>query len=209
MPKMPRLEEWKKEFKAHRKVILVSLVFLAIALFLNNEAGEYVNRAGNATATDAILDNLPSVNLSFLFVYGFAFVILALFLHPILFHMNEFHIVISQFSLLVMIRSFFITLTHLKVPAGAITVSLPYFYRLFFFQNDLFFSGHTAIPFLGFLLFRKEKIGIFFLIATIVLAATVLFMHLHYSIDVFAAIFIAYGSYKLGNRLFRHVNSNN
>jgi len=120
---------------------------------------------------------------------------------------HELHIAISQFSLLVMIRSFFVSLTHLKAPVGAIIATeAPRLYALLDFQNALFFSGHTAIPFLGFLLFKKEKIGKFFLIATIVMALVVLFMHVHYSIDVFAALFITYGTYKVGEWLFKKVN---
>ena len=92
------------------------------------------------------------------------------------------------------------------MPAGALVYTAPAWFTVLDFKNALFFSGHTAVPFLGFLLFRKEKIGIFFLIATIVMALTVLFMHVHYSIDVFAALFITWGSYGIGEWLFRKIN---
>jgi hypothetical protein len=38
--------------------------------------------------------------------------------------------------------------------------------------------------------------------ASIVLAITVLLMHVHYSIDVASAYFITYGVYKVGDQLF-------
>ena len=38
------------------------------------------------------------------------------------------------------------------------------------------------------------------------MAATVLFMHVHYSIDVFAAFFIAYGVYAFSDKVFNHLN---
>jgi membrane-associated phospholipid phosphatase len=108
---------------------------------------------------------------------------------------------------LVMVRSFFITLTHLKIPADAIIVEFPKIYDFVAFNNDLFFSGHTAIAFLGFLLFIKQKtLRIFFLISTVVMAITVLFMHVHYSIDVFASLFITYGSYKIGEMFFKEID---
>jgi membrane-associated phospholipid phosphatase len=110
--------------------------------------------------------------------------------------------------LLVLIRSFFISLTHLGIPADAILPSGPHLWSMIIFKNDLFFSGHTALPFLGFLIFRKEKIRAFFLVMTVILAATVLLMHVHYSIDVFAAFFIAYGSYKFGNIIFKKIDRN-
>ena len=203
-----RLEGWKQEFKNHKNLILISIIFLIIANALNYLAGIYVEKKECAAVSDLILDNIPSVDLGFLFVYGFSFIIILIFIYPLFYKVKELHIAISQFSLLVMIRSFFVSLTHLKMPVGAILATdAPKLYALLDFQNALFFSGHTAIPFLGFLLFRKEKIGKFFLIATVVMALTVLFMHVHYSIDVFAALFIAYGSYKIGNWLFRRFNN--
>ena len=200
-------KEWKTELKAHKNLILLSFIFLAISLILEYIAGRYVDKYGTANVSDLILDHLPAINLSFLFICGYALVIAALLLYPFLFNVKKFHIVISQFSLLILIRSFFMSLTHLKAPADAIIPKLPYIYNLLVFNNDLFFSAHTAIPFLGFLLFRKQKIGIFFLIASFVLAATVLFMHVHYSIDVFAAFCITFCSYKLGSWFFRKVDN--
>lgn len=198
--------DWKFEFKEHKRLIVLSLIFLAGALILNSVVGNYADRVGNAAASDLILDHIGPADLTYLFVYGYGLVILLLFAYPLLFKVREFHIVISQFSLLILLRSFFISLTHLKVPVDAISVSFSHLSNLLIFRNDLFFSAHTAIPFLGFLLFRKSKIGIFFLIMTFVLAATVLLMHIHYSIDVFAAFFITYGSYKIGEWLFRKIN---
>ncbi len=199
---MNNLKEWRAEFSNHRNLILLSLLFLGIALVLNYIAGTYVDGTGTTVATDIILDHTIIINLSFLFIYGIGFVITVLFLYPLFFNVKETHIVISQFSLLVLIRSFFVSLTHLRAPADAIIMSSSSVYDVFFFNNDLFFSAHTAIPFLGYLLFRKEKVALFFLCSTVILAMTVLLMHVHYSIDVFAAIFIAYGSYRLGNWLF-------
>ena len=82
---------------------------------------------------------------------------------------------------------------------------MPKAYDFLIFNNDLFFSGHVAIAFLGFLLFQEKKLKIFFLIATIVMALTVLFMHVHYSIDVFAALFITYSTHEFGKRLFKKI----
>lgn len=187
--------------------ILMSLAFLAIALTLNNIAGKYVDRVGNAVSTDIILDNIPVVDLSTVYVYGYALVIAILFLYPVLFERKCFHVVVTQLSLLICIRSFFITLTHLKPPANAIMIHFPSVFPMFVFSNDMFFSGHTALPFLGYLLFKRRRIRVFFLLATITLALTVFFMHDHYSIDVFAAFFITYGSYKLGNLFFEKLDN--
>ena len=201
---MNLFQSWKKEIYKNKKVIFFSILFLILANFLYQIAGDYVDETNAVQASDIILDNIPTVNLSFLFVYGSILIIAILVLYSLFFRVKKFHIVLSQLSLLIMIRSFFITLTHLKVPENAVTLTLPKFYNLIIFNNDLFFSGHTAVAFLGFLIFRKEKIiGTFFLIATFVMMITVLLMHVHYSIDVFAALFITYGSFKIGEWMFK------
>jgi hypothetical protein len=202
-----RLNEWKSEIKEHKRLILLAILFLAIASILNYLAGTYVDKKIPVAVSDIILDHIPSIDLGFIFVWGYILIIVVEFLYPLFFKVNKLHIVLSQFSLLVLIRSFFISLTHLGLPADAIIYETPKFFAFLDFKNALFFSGHTAIPFLGFLMFRKEKIGIFFLIATLIMMTTVLFMHVHYSIDVFAALFITYCSFKIGEWIFKKVNN--
>ncbi len=69
--------------------------------------------------------------------------------------------------------------------------------------RDLFFSGHTATSFLLFLELRNTKWGWMFLAGSFCLGTCVLLQHVHYSIDVFAAPFFAYTSYKLSCVLVR------
>jgi hypothetical protein len=99
---------------------------------------------------------------------------------------------------MVMIRSIFLCFTHLKAPSTAIAINFAWPFSIISFQNDLFFSGHVAIMFLGFLMF-EGKIKYLFLALSIIMAFVVLTMHIHYSIDVFSAFFITYGSYKIGD----------
>ena len=194
---------WVKEINSHKKFIVLSLVFLIIALVLNYAAGSYASKKATESVSDLILDNIPAVNLTPLFVYGPILIIGILFAYPLFFRVKDLSKTIIQFSFLVLVRSFFITLTHLKIPANAVTLDLPNSFRWITFQNDLFFSGHTAFAFLGFLIYKNhdKKLAIFFLLSTIVMAITVLLMHVHYSIDVFAALFITYGCYHIIERL--------
>lgn len=199
---------WKEEIYEHRKLILLSLIFLLVAVGINILCGRYTDKVGSAAVSDLILDHLPPMDfISPIFTYGYVVFIFVLFLYPLFFKVKELHMVISQFSLLFLIRSLFIILTHLKAPAGMVITGWNLSSNPLVFTNDLFFSGHAAMPFLGYLIFRKEKIGIFFLIATIILSFTALAMHMHYSIDVFAAFFIAYGSYKFGEWFFKKFNN--
>jgi hypothetical protein len=197
---------WKSEILHHKYLILISLFLLIIATLLDYISGNYVQRVTTAVAPALILDHIRPVDLTFVFVYFYGLVFFLLFFYPIIFRVKEIHVVISQFSLLVAIRGIFMCFTHLKAPVDAIAVNFPWIASHLSFQNDLFFSGHTAIPFLGFLLFKDEKIRYFFLASSIILGVTVLLMHIHYSIDVFSAFFITYGSYKIGEWAFTKIN---
>lgn len=190
-------DNWKIELSEHKYLILLSLVFLVFANIINVYAGNYVDSKDAIPVKDIILDNIPTINLEWIFSYGMIIFLSILLCYVLFLKVKQFHIVAFSFSTLILVRSFFITLTHIGKPSdAAIMTSLPGIYQALNFHNDLFFSGHAALPFMAFLLFRKEKIGPFFLFMTIVLSLTVLIMHLHYSIDVFAAFFITYAIYK-------------
>jgi len=63
--------------------------------------------------------------------------------------------------------------------------------------NDLFFSGHTAMMFLLVLAATSPRLRWFFLAGFIFIGASVVVQHVHYSGDVFAAPFFAWGSWQL------------
>lgn len=205
MVKMNWFSEWKKELGNHKYLIFYSLLFLIIALILSYYAGKYVQNLPGVQASDLILDNIPVFDLDLIFIYGAVFIITVFFIYPLFFKVHDLHKVISQFSLLVMIRSAFICFTHLQLPINALTFKVPTLLPFLTFENDLFFSGHTAIPFLGFLLF-KGKIRYFFLVSSFIMGVVVLLMHVHYTIDVFSAFFITFGSFKIGEWLFTRVD---
>jgi hypothetical protein len=191
--------DWIREFLLHWYLIGISLALVVVATYLDYYSGVYVSSTGGVDVPDLILDHVHPVNLEPVFIYGYLGIILALFSYPLVFHIRMLHSVIAQFSLLVMLRSVFMIFTHLETPPDAIAVHFPWIFAKLSFENDMFFSGHTAIPFLGFLLFRSSPIGYLFLLGSLVMGTTVLAMHLHYSIDVFSAFFITYCSYRMGN----------
>jgi hypothetical protein len=190
--------DWRHEFIEYRYLIMLSLVIVAGATFLDYYSGVYVStKTKVAHVPDLILDHIGPIDLSFFCVYGYLTLCFVLFLYPFLLHIRTLHMVVSQFSFLVMLRAVFVLLTHLQTPLDGINVDFPWIFKGISFQNDMFFSGHTAIPFLGFLLF-EGKIRYFFLAGSLFMGTVVLLMHLHYSIDVFSAFFITYCCYKVG-----------
>jgi len=191
-------EDWLRELFEYKYLILMSLIIVVISAFVDYFSGIYVSKAKVAYVPDLILDHIGPFDVSFFYIYGYLTLCFTLFLYPLLFHIRTLHVVISQFSFLVMLRALFILFTHLQTPPDAIPLTFPWIFKTLSFQNDMFFSGHTAIPFLGFFLF-KGKIRYFFFFGSIFMGIVVLLTHGHYSIDVFSAFFITYCCYKMGN----------
>ena len=190
----------------HKEVALsiISAGFLfLISLVINYLAGTYATiRAGNPVS-DIILDNIPTFDVDGIFIYGiitfFIFVSGLVFWKP-----RNAPFILKSMSLFIIIRSIFISLTHIGPQAEAITISPNSIANLFTFTGDLFFSGHTGLPFLMALTFWKNKyLRAIFLFFSIILGTVTLLGHLHYSIDVFAAFFITYGIYDLSLILFK------
>ncbi len=96
-----------------------------------------------------------------------------------------------------------ISLVPLEPPSGLIPLKDPIssiFYggTQVFIKKDLFYSGHTSIQFLIFLCLKNRTEKIVSLLATVSIACFVLIQHIHYTIDVIAAIAFTYVIYRIG-----------
>lgn len=204
-----RWRELLKERK-FRISFVAGLALLLIAGFIDYEAAFYTEKIPVAAVGDVILDIIPTVNLSFLYTFGIFVTAFVIALYPILFKPELAPFTAKTVAAFILLRAFFITLTHLGVPEGYFR--FPEFeseppYLRFFYTNDLFFSGHTGFPYLGALLFWENKLLRFLLLGMSgAQAITVLFMHLHYSIDVFSAYFITYTIYVVSDKIFNELN---
>ncbi len=181
----------------------VALMFFGTSLVINFYTGEYASDRASNPVTDLILSNIPVFNLGGIFVYGAVilavFVLLLLLIHP---RMIPF--TIKSVALFVLTRSLFISLTHIAPFPEQAVLHSNLLERLSF-EGDLFFSGHTGLPFLLSLIFwQKTILRIFFILCSIFFGAVVLLAHLHYSIDVLAAFFITFSIYRLAELAFPH-----
>lgn len=188
--------------KRYLASIAVGIFLLAASLIVNYFAGNYATRSASNSVTDLLLDNLPVFDVDGFFVYG----VIALFIFIgvlVLFKPERLPFVVKSIALFVFIRSIFVTFTHLGPVSDGILLAPDNPIRWFTFGGDLFFSGHTGLPFLMALIFWDEKLlRYLFLAASLVFGGVVLLGHLHYSIDVFAAFFIAYGINDLAKKFF-------
>lgn len=205
---------WQELIKDKKfQISLISGILLMIlAFFANLTASYYVDSLATYPAGDLILDNIPTYNLNFLYTTGLYILLGIVILYPILFNPAIAPFTLKTFAAFIIIRSIFISLTHLGVPEGFLQLELNWqnqnqdsFFKLFHL-NDLFFSGHTGMPFLGFLIFKDKLIKYFLLFGSFLMGATVLLMHVHYSIDVFSAFFITYSIYIVSDRIFNNLN---
>lgn len=110
---------------------------------------------------------------------------------------------LKSVALFIVIRSIFVIMTHLGPFSDQIAINPNDWIGALTSRNDLFFSGHTGLPFLFALAFWESKhLRLFFLFSSVVAAVSVILGHLHYSIDVFAAFFITYGIFHIAQKLF-------
>ncbi len=173
---------------------------LAAAFVANYFAGRYVDRVGSrfpSLSGDFLLWLLPRVDLTFIFIWGFAAFIVFAMACAWKYERDRLDYICWMYAHLIGARAFFLILTPMGLPEGAFEVQgsalFDFIGRYLTFKNDLFFSAHTAMPFLGFLIYRTPWVrGVFFSLS-LILAGTVLLSRLHYSIDVAGAYFITMG----------------
>lgn len=186
-----------------------SLCGLLAALALNHKLGRLASAQGELAhpSPDLLLSVLPRVDLRFVFVYGFAAFLVWLIAAALWRERHHLAHIAWLYALLIAVRSLFIVLTPMRTPADALWVAGdPLFDVLgkhLTFKHDLFFSSHTALPFLAYLIFRDRWARWSFLAISLLMAFTVLATRLHYSIDVLAAFFITYALYRWERRWLR------
>lgn len=173
--------------------------------FANEYAFAYLARPTSASVGDLILDNVPVADLSFIIIEVALISIVA----GTLFVLSRPRYVlfsVKALALFIIIRALFISLTHVGFYPSHLEPGLGFFDSIYFylnFQLGFFFSGHTGLPFLMALIFWHERsTRIVFLCMSFVFGVAVLLAHIHYSIDVLAAPFMAYGIFKIAHYLF-------
>lgn len=206
------IHRWKEllKEKKFRMSLIAGMGVLLLAYFVNFKAALYTNSIPVLSVGDLILDNTPTVNLSFMYTFGIFFTVFMVIIYPLIFKPELVPFAAKTVGMFIITRAFFISLTHLGAPIDYFMLpqleDQPGVFKLFY-MNDLFFSGHTGFPFLAALLFWENKtIRVFFVLMSIAQAITVLLMHVHYSIDVFSAYFITYTIYVVSDKIFNNLN---
>jgi len=182
--------------------IITGLIYLSFSFGVNFYASKYANSSMSNYVSDIVLSNIPVFDVDGIYIYGpiifWTFVFFLTLSKP-----QTIPFIIKSIAVFVFVRSIFISITHIGIFPSHLVIDAPQIFTFFTYYGDLFFSGHTGLPFLMALIFWDNKpLRIFFISSSIFFGCIVLMGHLHYSIDVLGAFFITYSIYKLSEKLF-------
>lgn len=181
----------------------LAILLLALSLWINFHAGMYATSRSSNFVTDIVLSNIPVFHLEFLFVYGsiffWAFVALLCLARP-----RVIPFTLKSIALFVVVRAVFISITHIGPFPTHMEIGATSIVSDFTFGGDLFFSGHTGLPFLMALIFWQNRfLRIAFVFTSVAFGVIVLLAHLHYSIDVLGAFFITHTIFHIAQIIFK------
>ncbi|OGN28153.1 MAG: hypothetical protein A3A33_02250 [Candidatus Yanofskybacteria bacterium RIFCSPLOWO2_01_FULL_49_25] len=183
--------------------VLIGIFLLFVSFVINFYAGIYATISASNAVTDLILNNIRVFNVGIFFHHG-PFVFWAIVVILCIREPKYIPFILKSVATLLIIRSIFISLTHIGQFPTQISPTDSEIFRFFSFGGDLFFSAHTAFPFLLALEFWGHRyMRYIFLLASIGFGAVVLMAHVHYSIDVLSAFFITYSVFSLCRYLFK------
>lgn len=196
---------WSSAWKRPR--FRLATVLSAFALLVNLIAlpsfFQFVEQRPGVTLDDPVLRVLPPRDFSqiiFFLIYLSLFYVIA----RSVFSPAVFVRFISSYALVILIRVATLSVVPLDPPVGLIPMPdplTPIFSGSQALTRDLFFSGHTSTAFLVYLSLtgKAEKMAALAIVA--VLALLLLFQHIHYTIDVIAAIPFAYLCYGISKKI--------
>lgn len=183
-------------------VVLLAFILISLTNFLN-----FVQERPGVVFTDPVLSLFNPVDLTWL---TFGLIYISLVTAIISFSLQPVKLVFAfqLYVLMVTVRIIGMYLLPLEPPATLIVLNDPFvlFGTGQTLTKDLFFSGHTATLFILFLVEEKKILRSVFLICTVVVAITVLIQHVHYTIDVFAAVFFTYTCYVVLKKIKLYLN---
>ena len=192
--------------RAYLRSLSEAAAFLAASTIAIFAAVTYATVHASNHVTDFVLSRVGPFNVRFLFIYG-TFTAFAITVGLLGWRPNRLPFALKAMALFLLVRAVFVALTHMAPSPIDPQKPAPIFNSIFY-GGDLFFSGHTGLPFLAALAFwHIPQWRMFYLVLTGFFGAIVLLGHYHYSIDVLAALFITHGVFQISCWLFGRDNA--
>ncbi len=195
------LAAWRAAIRDRSFLIeaVVTIVVLVVGLASFTRFLAFVEARPGVNFIDPILDRFAPVDLSGV-TFGLIYIALLAALAFLAREPRRLLMALQAYTVMLLFRTIAMYTLPLEPPATMIplvdpivgsagAVDLP--------TKDLFFSGHTSTMFLLALSARRRWQRWIFLAATVGVAACVLAQHVHYTVDVFVAPFVAYASWRL------------
>lgn len=196
---------WQKAWRSKPfriKLIVGWILYISVLLYLPYFFAMIQMKQG-VLLDDHLLAFLPSINMSAV-IFGFIYLTVIYTIYrsaksPYLFLLYLWSTLLISLSRI--LTNYYIPL---EPPLGLVSLVDPIllpFYGPNGITKDLFYSGHTASVFLTFLILRGRGEKQVALVATIVVAISLLLQHIHYTIDVVAAPFFVYLFFIIAKRI--------
>ena len=196
---------WKSFLGNKRRGIefSITLILLTVLMLSFSQFLQFIEQREGVSLPDPLLKTFNPIDLTWL-TFTLIYLSLLLFLISVRKDPYKLLMALQAYGLMVIFRIFAMYLTPLEAPGTLLLLDDP-FVQLFgkgeILTKDLFFSGHTGTLFLLFLLAKDKIFKIIFLISAGTVGTAVLLQHVHYSIDVFIAPFVAYSAFKIVTNL--------
>lgn len=199
---------WRSAIRQRPFIIETGLtvLLLVLSLYICTELMHYRQARPGAPLDDPILHAVGPIRLTWpIFLVLWPSIILGLYClaqEPARLLMG-----LQATALLIFFRTFALYLVPLEPLPTIIPMADPIVMYLgtgTLITKDLFFSAHTSMMFLIYLSTNAPKLKWFFLAGTVFVGFGVIAQHVHYSGDVFAAPFFAYGSWRLIVRMHEY-----
>jgi len=201
---------WIDIFKDKKSIadIIVTILFVVFVVVVFPEFLLFIEEREAVVMFDPFLNLFNPIDLTWttfaLIYFSVIAAIISLINKP-----TYLFLALQSYGVMLLFRMLVMYLSPLEAPEKIIPLHDP-FVQMFgtgdILTKDLFFSGHTATMFVLFLTVKNKILRVIFLITTILVGLAVILQHVHYTVDVVAAPFFSYASYKIVLGIKKYLN---
>jgi len=201
---------WIEIFKDKKSIadFIVTILFVVFVVVVFPEFLLFIEEREAVVMFDPFLNLFNPIDLTWttfaLIYFSVIAAIISLINKP-----TYLFLALQSYGVMLLFRMLVMYLSPLEAPEKIIPLHDP-FVQMFgtgdILTKDLFFSGHTATMFVLFLAVKNKILKVIFLITTILVGLAVILQHVHYTVDVVAAPFFSYASYKIVLGIKKYLN---
>ncbi len=208
------IDTWKlvENKKKYSILLLISILTLLSGLLITVQYVPTFETREGFVPYDPFMDFLPARDVSTMVFFVLYAAVFGSFFW-LMKHPRNFALYILSFGIMYWIRTLCITLVAFNEPANLIPLADPFIEMLGIYQafvkRDLFFSGHFASVYLGYLAMRNvTKWSWLWLVGCVLIGFGVMIQHIHFSYDIFGAILFSWLSVKIAEWIIAKWNLN-